>query len=58
MDTISTTELVRNIGKYAYQVSVLGKSFLVTANGRPMFRVEPAAIGDRGIEDAAKGTPA
>ena len=60
MDTISTTELVRNIGKYAHLVCYSQRSFLVTANGRPMFKIEPPSAHDAlsQINQGSKGEPA
>lgn len=41
MKTITMMQLRKAPGEYAHQVSRHGESFLVTSQGRPVFRIVP-----------------
>jgi prevent-host-death family protein len=52
-NTVSATELARNIGDILARVRYRRESFIVERNGRPVARIEPADEGEIGtVRDA------
>jgi antitoxin (DNA-binding transcriptional repressor) of toxin-antitoxin stability system len=41
MEQITATEFRKNIAEFAREIRYAGRSFLVTANGKPMFVAVP-----------------